>query len=222
MELAATVSLAKDVVLAAAAIAGMSIAIFGINAWHRELEGKNRYDLAKRLLQNTYKYQDAMDNLYREATVLDLEESIFKFFILPYEKRKELGVYSNTKSYEEHREFASIYESRWVEVRRIKSELYSDIVEAKIHFSDSAQELFDKLFSHEIACSLYVNDHIKISYLHSLSDEMLQEAEQRELTVLYEKAKRDIEAFPVEMHKNSLREDVENVVSFLKPKLKRS
>ncbi|MDD2540341.1 MAG: hypothetical protein PHH28_04770 [Desulfuromonadaceae bacterium] len=54
----AWVSIGKDVILSISAIVSVSLAIYGLKSWQRELAGKTRFEAARRLLLAVYKIRE--------------------------------------------------------------------------------------------------------------------------------------------------------------------
>ncbi len=50
----------RDLLLVVPAWTGAVVAILGLNAWRRQLRGKDDYELARRLLRATYRYRDSL------------------------------------------------------------------------------------------------------------------------------------------------------------------
>ena len=48
----------RDLVLIVSTIVGILVAINGVNAWKRQLRGREAFDAARRLLRATYEYAE--------------------------------------------------------------------------------------------------------------------------------------------------------------------
>lgn len=54
------ISAIKDIVLAVAALATVSVAVYGVKSWSRELRGKASFEVARGLIRATYKFRDEL------------------------------------------------------------------------------------------------------------------------------------------------------------------
>lgn len=59
----------SNVIVALAALGALYFAYRGIKTWQDELHGRNRYDLARRLLLNLYRVREAISQLRNDAIV---------------------------------------------------------------------------------------------------------------------------------------------------------
>ena len=58
-----TTGLLKDLATIVAASVASYVGIFGLKAWRKQLKGRNDYELARRLLKNTYRIRDGIANI---------------------------------------------------------------------------------------------------------------------------------------------------------------
>ena len=60
-DLAAALSLVKDIALTTAGVTGTYVAIRGLSTWRRQLRGQTDYDVARKVLRCTYRFRDAFE-----------------------------------------------------------------------------------------------------------------------------------------------------------------
>ena len=122
------ISIAKDMVLIAAAVIGSCVAIIGLNTWQKQLKGKSEHDLSRRLLVSLFKYRDAINGVRHPAMWAHEQPS-------PPEgeaknmSQEQIRYYGTSKA----------YQARWDKVQKVKSDLYADLLEAEALWGDEVR-----------------------------------------------------------------------------------
>jgi len=127
------ITAAKDVVLAMAAIATVTIAVIGLRNWSRELRGKARFECARALAKATYRLRDQVRN-FRAPFVSSHE------FPAGYK-----GVFSGAAAQEDADAWAHVYKNRWGPVLDALEEFDTATLEAEVLFGAHIRSKTDEL-----------------------------------------------------------------------------
>jgi hypothetical protein len=66
MDIQSTIATAKDVIVAISALTGAGVAFAGLSTWNRQIKGQASYELARRLLRNTYILRDTIADIHND------------------------------------------------------------------------------------------------------------------------------------------------------------
>ncbi len=119
----------SSIVTALAAATAAVIAVLGLNAWKKQLRGKNDYELARRYLRAVYKLRDAI-----------------RFVRNPFIPAEEINAAlkdSNQEKERTNREETSraVYSVRWEKVTDAGSDLDVELREAEISWGQEALDV---------------------------------------------------------------------------------
>jgi len=117
------VSAAKDVTLAVSAVVGLRFAWLGVDAWRRELAGRARFDVARKLLESIAEIRESVRSL-RSPAILGNEfpESFNKLSI------------SERTTRDHYEATAYVYEQRWKPVFRAMKKFEAASIQAEALF----------------------------------------------------------------------------------------
>lgn len=121
LEMAEIISIAKDVILAAAAIVASYVGFRGLGTWQRQLRGNTEYQLAKTLLVSVYELREAIAGVRNPFMQYSREPD------LPEEKLKDLS-----QREREWHALAQAYQRRWEPVPAAKAKLDANLLEAEV------------------------------------------------------------------------------------------
>lgn len=138
------ISIAKDYILAIAAITTASLAFVGLNAWKRQLKGKVEYELVCRVLRTTYKLRDAIKHVSNP-------------FIFAYEMEEPSGRKDNKVTYDGQEKYNRdsysgyycTYKTRWKRVEDARADLYVELLESEVIWEESLKACFSTAFKLE-------------------------------------------------------------------------
>jgi len=114
------VTLAKDLILSGAAIAGAVVAVKGLGTWKRQLRGQSEYELSRRILVTLFKYRDAIAGV-RHPAMWAYEMPIPSEDESKNKSREHVKFYGTSKA----------YQARWDKVQTERTSLYADLLEAE-------------------------------------------------------------------------------------------
>jgi hypothetical protein len=133
-ELAALVSLVKDIATGAAALVAGTVAVLGLKTWRRQLHGQAQYDLARRLLRAVYRARDELQNV-RNPLILRSESAA---------ARNEAGLPpTQTALGSSPEELSAVYERRWSRLATAMSDLQLEMTEAEVIFGQVVVDQLD-------------------------------------------------------------------------------
>jgi len=123
-----TVSIIKDLILSIAAIVTIFVALYGLNAWRKELKGKTEYEIARRILRSIYKVRVAIDLVRRPfVSAGEMATALKEQGKDPKDALETIGTEGAT---------AAAYERRWKEVSNAVAELHADFFEGQVLWGD--------------------------------------------------------------------------------------
>ena len=127
------ISAAKDVVLGLAAIGTVSVAVYGIKSWSRELRGKASFEVARCLIRATYKLRDELS--YSRSP-----------WMSPGEFPKEYSPMSkDSASTKEAEALVYVFTNRWKRVAKAQLEFEANVLEAEALWGSDIKTKTDKL-----------------------------------------------------------------------------
>lgn len=130
------ISAGKDVVLAIAGSLGAYVAFQGLNTWKRQLKGAFEYELARRLLKNTYRLRQAIAvvrNPFMSAQEMHDASQDSGGLSAEYEQRKRQAV-------------GLAYEERWKKIAVAYNDLETDLLEAEAVWGIAVKNAFQPLY----------------------------------------------------------------------------
>lgn len=133
MSAAEIVSVAKDVLLAVAAVVTATVAIVGLKNWSRELRGKTEFEAARNLIKMTYRVRDELQ--YSRAPFVSVGE-----FPSDYP-----GTGQNVSAQEEAQAWSHVYGRRWEPVRQALEEFETHALEAEALWGSDIRKKTDEL-----------------------------------------------------------------------------
>ena len=143
------VELIESVIVAVAAITAALVAIEGVGQWKEQLHGKSQYALALSLQVKLLRYRDAIKGVRNP-------------FVSAAEMYPEDEDADPTRARDQFKGIMTAYQNRWKSVNDARAELYPDLVEAEVFWSEKIRELFDPIFSEERALFRHIKYHLEI------------------------------------------------------------
>jgi len=200
------VTLIKDIVTSLSAIIVAIIAILGLQAWKKQLKGKNEFDLAQHLLQNVYKLRNAI-NWVRNPRQTSAEIS---------QARKESKIEGDPSADPKIHllEETAVYQLRWNIIQDALIDYETISLEAEAIWGKEIKEKLDLLL--RCVSTLKVNIQKRLVDLGKLKTDYNVETENKIDSIIYgfygdEKNN----AFS-----NEILEAVKQIEDFLKPYLR--
>ncbi|WP_426192562.1 hypothetical protein [Massilia sp. DWR3-1-1] len=124
----------KDLILGIAACVGMVVAIVGLRTWNRQLKGGVEYELARRLLRQTFRLRDAIKDV--------------RYHTLTYERvQAKEGEPPLGREDSEYRGLVLAYEGRWGKLVAVHSDLQTDLIEGEVVWGDAVHQKFKSLLA---------------------------------------------------------------------------
>ena len=123
----------REVVLTIAAACGAYAAVFGLSTWRKQLKGKTEYELARKLLVNTFKLRDSIERI-RHGVVVRVAD-------MPP------ATPDNTTASRFYDSLSSAYNERWEGISSLYHELSADLVEAEAIWGTDIRDRFKSLLA---------------------------------------------------------------------------
>jgi len=120
------VSLIKDIITSLAAIIAAIVAILGLQAWKKQLAGKKEYELAHRLLTDTYKFREALAGV-RYWNTSSSESGIKAMYVERWQKVQEATIELDSTSLEAEAIWGSVVRENLQPLRQCADKLYATI-----------------------------------------------------------------------------------------------
>lgn len=151
---ASTVSALADSITAVAAAGGAVVAAMGLATWREQLKGRTQYDLARRMLEKTYRLREAIRSA-RNPVILGGE------FHAAAEEETD-GEETHPGATDEYNDaIAAVYDQRWKHVAEIKSDLEADAFEAEALWgSEETDEALEPLRDFHGRFFAVMNEHV--------------------------------------------------------------
>jgi len=124
------VSIARDIIVALAAIVTGCVAVYGINSWRRETTGKAKFEAAKALLVAGYKVRNEIRSARSPLIVAGEFSPDFP-----------LGEGSEAR----YRAYAHVYSNRWAPVKVALESFDSPVVDAEAVLGTNARTAAEKV-----------------------------------------------------------------------------
>lgn len=199
------VTLLKDIILSGAAITGAVIAVKGLGAWRRQLEGQTEYELSRRILVSLFKYRDAISGVRHPAMWVHEMPA-------PTEdeaqgmKPEQISFYGTSKA----------YQNRWEKVQTERNSLSADLLEAEAIWGNDLKDLFKEVFDLEHELFITVRHYLVL--IDPDKSEGTKEAIEK-----IDKKRRDIMYDDLSDEQDDYKKDlvsaIEKIEKYLKPKL---
>jgi hypothetical protein len=122
----------KDLLLVVPAWTAAIVAVLGLNAWKRQLHGREGYDLARRLLRATYRYRDAI----QQART-------------PFSFQSILAPVTAGASVDAREHAAALWQQRWDPIDSARRELLAELLEAEVLWGVEHRTQYQTLFDCE-------------------------------------------------------------------------
>ena len=113
------ISASKDIVLACAALVTVSIAVYGVKSWSRELRGKASFEVACGLIRATYKFRDELG--YSRSPWTSASEFPKDYSPMQRDRTPE----------KEAEAWAYVFNNRWRPVAEAQLEFEAQVLEAE-------------------------------------------------------------------------------------------
>ena len=152
-EIMEIVSIIKDIILSIAAVATVSLAIYGVRSWSRELRGKTEFEVARLLLRSTYKMRDVISAA--RAPFISAGE-------FPKGYGGALAKSSNQEEAEAHHH---VYKNRWEPIWEALQQYDATALEAEAIWGSGIKEKTNEFRS--CLNDLDTSRDFRISYLQS-------------------------------------------------------
>lgn len=199
------ISLAKDVVLIAAAFIGSWVAIRGLGTWQKQLKGKSEHDLSRRLLVSLFKYRDAINGV-RHPAMWAAEMPSPPEEEAKAMSRDEIRFYGISKA----------YQARWDDVNQERTDLYADLLEAEALWGEDLKELYKVLFTLQHELLNDIRNFVELINPDTNRDdkEAITKIRKEARKIMYDDLSEEGDEF-----KNEFKIGVEGIEKYLKPKL---
>lgn len=190
----------KDIILSLSAMITVILAVYGIKSWRRELAGKTRFDIARRLLQATYRIREEFWGV-RSRFITAAE--------FPSSYSGMSGKNSNQENYEA---FFHVYKNRLEPLKDAIQEFDVAALEAEVLWGDEIKKITDEIRS--CLQSLRISIEGELSNILSGTEEPDSDYKQ--------KVKRDVSASRDDKDplSNKMRETLSQIEQTLKPYLR--
>lgn len=200
-------SLAKDCILAVAAITGAVVAVKGLSTWKRQLRGQAEYELARRILVTLFKYRDVVNGVRHPAMWA---------YEMPSPSAEEAKGMSSEKI--QFYGTSRAYQARWEKVSSVRSSLYADLLEGEAIWDGELKSLFKALFDLEHELFTSVRHYLALinPETDGPSKEAIDKIVRAKREVMYDDLTEAGDDF-----KKEFRLGVEAIEKYLKPKLSR-
>jgi len=119
-------------------IFGACVAWSGLTTWKKQLKGSHEYALAKNILLQSYKYQEAMAQLRHPAV-----------FTYEYPKFSNDQINDMRQNEKRYQEMHYVYQKRWDNVIAIKPMLREAILESQVIWGEDLRKIYEKIFTLE-------------------------------------------------------------------------
>ena len=147
---ATTITAAKDIILAGAAVVAAYVGFRGLGTWQRQLRGNTEYQLAKSILASAYEVREAIAIVRHPLMEYSREPD------LPQEKLKELSAREK-----EWHALAQAYQSRWEVIPRARAKLDAHLLEAEVLWGSEIRAKVKPLYRLIGELFLAVQDHLE-------------------------------------------------------------
>ena len=141
-------SIIKDVIIAVAAIATAIVAVYGINSWRRETEGKARFDAARSLMLTAYRARDDIRNCRSPLIVAG-------------EFPPDLDAFGGSAE-ERYKAYAHVYSNRWKPVKEAMERFDAAVLDAEVVLGRKVKEPSERLIAAVrnlfVAVDMYLSD----------------------------------------------------------------
>ena len=196
-----TASNVKDTVVSFAAIVGIYVSLKGLSLWKKQHSWKVQYDLARRILRNTYEYKDWL--LTARSPLIFAGECQENN---PNDTAEEEKWFSHLEC---------VYQSRMNKVADARRKLAMDILEAEALWGKTIRNLADKLFGFEHDLASAMRRHLHVS-----KPSYMQRSRDGGESVFNEKHEAVLFSSPGDKYEKELEEAVRRIEELLKPKLR--
>lgn len=149
MSFAEIVSTVKDVVLAVVGATGAGVALGGLSAWREQMRGRTEYELARRLLANTYRTRDAVNDV-RSPYMSGAE----------MENPPQDSPYAVSDDARQHYQYAAGYSRRFSGLNKLNVDIMVDLAEAEAVWGGDIRNAFASLFKLVRELSISVQLHL--------------------------------------------------------------
>jgi len=149
-------SIAKDVIVAIAAVVAAVTAIYGINSWRRETRGKAGFESARALMLAAYRVRSEMANCRSPL-------------IVGGEFPPEWDPHSGTPE-ERFKSYAHVYSNRWAPVREALVAFDAAVLDAEVLLGQSVSKPVEDL--RKCAREVFISIEMYLSDLRSGRNEL--------------------------------------------------
>lgn len=175
------------------------VGIKGLSAWRRQLKGNQDYNLAKSLMLNIYKYQEAMNHL-RSPAIWTSEYPDFS--------QEELRMPKNTKRF---KEISHAYQKRWEKVGEIRPNIFEQTLEGQVIWDDEIRRLVEDLLKLEKNVMFALSNYLRI-----INPDSLDEIRDKDDSKWMYDSQNDEE----DIYRKPFKKKLKAIENYLKPKLK--
>jgi hypothetical protein len=164
----------RDIIVSGSAAVAAFVALRGLGAWRQQQKGKVEYDLARKLLTNTYRLRDAVAVVrasFIRATEMDSPPADSE--------------YAKTPEGIRYHQEASAYQKRFAFVDAAQATLMGDLLEAEILWGKPVREGYDELF--RLIATLAVTIQMHLQDVHAGGGQLTGEEHAEERSIIYEK-----------------------------------
>ena len=163
----------RDVIVSGSAAVAAIVALRGLGVWRQQQKGKVEYDLARKLLTNTYRLRDAV------AIVRAPFISAAEMDSPPAESE-----YAKTPSGMRYHQEATAYQKRFAFVDEAKATLRGDLLEAEILWGKPVRESYNELF--RLIGTLAVTIQMHLIDVRAGHDDLTGEEHAEKRSIMYE------------------------------------
>jgi hypothetical protein len=174
------------------------VGIKGLSTWKAQLKGDQDYNLAKSLMLNIYKYQEAMTQLRSPAIWASEYPDSDEELNMPQNKRR-------------FKEVSYAYQKRWEKIGEIRPKIFEQTLEGQAIWDDKIRHLIEELLKLENNVIFALSD-----YLRAINPD-LNEGSKEKVDGKWMYDSLDDEN---DIYRKSFREKFKPIENYLKPKLK--
>lgn len=183
-----------------ACITAAYVGIKGLNAWRAQLKGNQDYKLAKSLMLNIYKYQEAMKNLRSSAMWA------FEYPNISHEEALKMS--PEEKKYKEN---LYVYEKRWDRVCEIKPKIFEQTLEGQVIWGNDIKNLIENFLKLEVNVQFALTNYLNALNPDS-NDSYKDENDKQWMNDSLDDEK--------DIYRRAFKEKLKAIEEYLKPKLK--
>ncbi len=193
----------RDFTVSCSAVVASVVALRGLSSWKQQQRGKVEYDLARRMLANTYRLRDAVGFVrspFMSAGEMDS----------PPPDSEHPRTPGEIKYYQE----ASAYQKRFKAVEEARANLFGDLLEAEVLWGKPLRDAYDELF--RLVTTLFVSIQMYLEDVRVGNDDLTGDEHREQRSIIYETGDRGPDSFA-----EKLRLSIDKIEGLIRPALEK-